>query len=243
MVGTSQGKSFFCGENHMTITQILQEIHKLYEKNTSYPDSSSDDYLLRLSYCNAAIDAWENEKGIVWQTLFTEASGTTSNNVSQYNAPSDFIYPSDYLTIEDAAGNKTFYEFCRPEKVAASKQSDPDKHIYWITGGPGAFKINIYPTPTTANGVAGLTYRLPYFKKATKYSTGSETTEPEMMDHYFIIYWALTQLYLDDENTTQANVVIQIAQDKLANMRIKNEAVPFLQPQGMDDIQFDGFGI
>lgn len=213
----------------------------MYEKNTEYPEASSDDYVLRLSYCNSAINVWATEKHVVWQTLFTDHSFTLSNNVTQYNAPANFEWPSDFLVMVDAAGNETFFEYSRPEQVAEKKAQG--KYIYWITGSPGAFKINISPTPTTANGFAGRTARLPYFKSATTYETGIESTVPEMTDPWFMIYWTLGLLYADDQNTVQARIMVQIAQDKLAGMRTKNEISPFTEPQQSSDIGDDGFGL
>src|SRR5204863_3105475 len=99
-----------------------------------------------------------------------------------------------------------------------------------------------YPTPTTANGMAGKTYKLDYYKKATKYVTGAETQEPEMSDQYFIVNWVLGQLYADDNNDTQAGLNIDIATDKLNSMRTKNESMPFFQRDDVDDGLFGGFG-
>jgi len=50
-----------------------------------------------------------------------------------------------------------------------------------------------------------------------------------MSDPSFIIHDVLSQLYLDDDNTTQATVEMQVASAKIDAMRLANEIDPFYQ--------------
>lgn len=226
------GRSLFYCKN-MLINEALEIIHKLYENNNDFPDSSSEDFIARLEKFNTAIDQWESKvrEGVLWKELFTSAPVTAGGTGSD-NAPADFLWPAGSIWI---GGNE--YSFVRPEKARQIINKYSAKKIFWITGGNGAYKINTYP----AIG-AGTIFDVDYYKKATKFSTGAESTEIEMSDPYFGIYWVLTSLYLDDENSTQADMNLNISNDKIKSMELSNESTPFYQDNALEDINEPGFG-
>lgn len=205
----------------MLIDQAVKTVYSLREKNNDYPDPTSEDYLAILQAINSAVNIWESHlnQGTLWRELFATAPLTISGGVA--NAPSDFLVPSSLVI------NKTAYRYVRPDEGVDIKNDDQTAKVYWITGGRGARKINC-----TTDGDATLNY----YKTATTYTTGAELTPLEMADPYFAIYFALGQLYLDDDNP-QAQFTNDTANEKLTQMKIANEADPFSYDKAV------GFGI
>lgn len=217
----------------MLILDCIKSIYKRFEKSIDEPDVSSEDFLVRLEYCNASIEKWEDEQGIEWKELYGNLSGTLVNGIcNNQTTLADFKRPAGLLKIGEDK-----YTYVRPENVEREVRNNPSKKIYTVTGYKGAFSINVYPVVDGA-------FTLDYRKYATKFTTGEETTPIQMSDPSFIIHDVLAQLYLDDDNGTQANVEIQVASAKMDAMRLANETDPFNSNNGFpDDENFDGFGV
>jgi len=216
----------------MLIADLMRKIYKRFEKSSDEPDNTSEDYLVRLEYVNAEIEKWENEIGIEWKELFATLSGTLVNGVYNNNTGAgtleNFKRPAGFLRIGEDK-----YEYVRPEQVEKEQRENPTKKIYTVTGSKGSYSINVYPA------VSG-DFTLDYRKRATTYSTGTETTEIEMSDPSFIIHGVLSQLYQDDNNNSQASVEMQIANQKMEAMKLANEMPPFWQDNTVpsDNIAF-----
>ncbi len=197
----------------MTIDQAVKIVYALREKNNDYPDNSSEDYIAILQEINAAINLWEQEvhKGVLWRELYTTDTVTISSG--QGSAPSDFLAPASLYN------GSTEYVFTRPELAKTIRVNNPSQKIYWLTGSHGDYTIN---TPDDC------VFDIAYYKKATTYSTGTETQQLEMSDPYFAVNYALGDLYLDDDNP-QAQFKIDQANEKLEAMKIANENSPLYQ--------------
>lgn len=215
----------------MLIEDLMEEIYLDFEKSTDAPDKTSEDYLVRLRYVRKAIDKWENEQGIEWKELYGTIIGTLTNGICNDNVTTlvDFKRPAGFLKIGDDK-----YEYVRPERVESEQRMNENKKIYTVTGSKGTFSINVYPAVSDS-------FTLDYRKEATKFYTGNETTHIQMSDPSFIIHDVLGQLYLDDDNGSQANVEIQTASAKMDAMRLANEVQPFNNNYQPED-DFDGFG-
>lgn len=216
----------------MTILEAITEIYKMYEKSSEAVDPTSEDFIVRLSYANAAIDKWENEEGMDWKELYAtisdtlDANGQFSNTVTLAN----FKRPAHYLVI-----GTTNYGYVRPERWEVESQGS--RKVYTVTGSKGTHTIKVNPNP------GAVAFTLGYRKTATKFSTGLEATQIEMSDPHFIVHDVLTLLYLDDRNNNQASYELQVAQAKMDAMKRVNETAPFYQPSQIDDDSFKGFGI
>jgi hypothetical protein len=227
----------------MTMTEILQEVHKIYEGDTSYPSTSEDDFITRLAFANQAIGVWENRQGVTWSELYTTHSDTLVADDFQYNAPSDFRRHAGFLRIQRADGALTYLRHIQNELVRPTIEDNQSAQLYWITGGSRSRFININPTPTTINELAGLTFYLPYYKRATRYTTNNLSTEPEMENHDFIINWTLASLYQNDQDSANSSVYFQLANTQLLEMETNNNFVASTQSSEISDVQFEGFGI
>ena len=207
----------------MNIEDLMVKIYKLFEKSSDTPDKTSEDYIVRLEYVNSAISDWANEEGIQWKELFGTITDTLTNGVFDLTTITDFKHPAGFVIIGGVP-----YEYVRPEEVEQSQRETPSKKIYTVTGSEGSYKLLVYPI------VSG-DFTLNYRKTPTTYSTGEETTPIQMSDPYYIIHAVIMQLYLDDDNTTQASVEQQIADNKMEAMKLANETVPFLQDDKIPD--------
>lgn len=200
----------------MTLTQIQQRIHQLYEGSTDYPDSDSDDYALRLGLINQAEQVWETEE-VDWRELHGTAS-TTTDGTSQIDAETDFIQPLGQLVITESTGD-VYYPFKRTRDAQRILANNSSEKFYYVTGTPGAYKINVNPTPST-----GLTVTYPYKKSVTQVSSGSDI--PQMSRPLYVVYYVLSKLYeLDGRNDMLTSYNNQ-AYDVMANMKIINEEMP-----------------
>ena len=219
----------------MLITDLITSIYKRFEKSSDTPDSLTEDYIVRLEYVNDAIGKWENEQGITWKELFKTMTGTITNGVCNDNAVTlaDFKRPANSLFI-----GADEYHYIRPANFIEEQTNNPSRKIFTVLGAKGSFEISVFPV------VSG-TFSMGYVKEAYKYTTGTETTpEIEMSDPEFIINDVLAQLYLDDDNGTQANVKIQVAGAKMDSMKLNNEIDPFNNNNNFpQDDNFDGFGV
>ncbi len=213
----------------MTIQEVLNQIHIKYEFNTDFFDMANEDQKVRLALVNDKINMWENENGILWRELYTTVSDTLDSNGS-FNL-TNFILPANRLEI-----GSDYYEYISPELLQEQQKFNSNAKVYTVTGGVSDKTLTVYPNP----GPVGFSLR--YYKKATTYLTGTETTELEMSDPYFVIYSVVAELYLDDGDTEKSSVAIQIATQKLEGMKSKNAAVPVFVDTKQPDYQFKGFG-
>ena len=217
----------------MLISECLTSIYKRFEKSSDTPDPLTEDYIVRLEYVNASIDKWQNEQGIEWKELFGEITGTlTAGMFNNQTTLADFKKPSGQLRV-----GTDKYEYIRPEGFLDEQERNPSRKIYTVMGSRGQYTIKVFP-------VVDGSFTLPYRKYATKYTTGTENTPHiQMSDPEFIIHDVLAQLYLDDDNGTQANVEIQISGAKMEAMRLANETEPFNNDNKIpEDDDFVGFG-
>jgi len=210
----------------------MKSVYRRFEKSSDTPDSTTEDFIIRLEYANAAIDKWENEQGIEWKELYGTISGAMVNGVfNNQTTLNDFKRPAGYLRI-----GSDKYQYVRPENIEVEQRLRPTHQVYTVTGSDGSYSINVYPAVSD-------NFTLDYRKRATKYTLGTETTpEIQMSDPEFIINDVLAQLYLDDDNGTQANVSMQIATGKMEAMRLANETDPFNNNSNFPDDDFAGFG-
>lgn len=214
----------------MLIADAMKSVYKRFEKSTDDPDTTSEDYLVRLDYANRAIRQWENEQGVDWKELSGTLSGTLVNGIcNNQTTLANFKSPLGFLRI-----GTDRYIYVRPERVERETTLYPSKKIYTVTGSKGSKSINAYPAVSAD-------FTLDYKKYATTYTTGEETTEIEMSNPEFLISFVVAMLYMDDDNSSQAQVEMQSATGAMDGMKLDNEKLPFWQDQDEND-NFSGFG-
>lgn len=222
----------------MTLDQILQSVHRIYESNTDYPSSGEEDYTLRTGYVNDAIRIWGETEEVEWNTLYTDlataADGDKTTTVSDttYDMPTNFIKISSLVKIDG-----TYYTYRRPDEVMVEVKNNSSSKFYYITGSPGSYVLNVNPAPTST----GLTIAYNYYKTPTIVS--ATTDVPEMSKPMYCVYYCLSRLYEADSRNDLMQFYDEKAQDVYQQMVIANEVPPFNHPYELYDLDYTTNGV
>lgn len=228
--------------NKMTVDQILQQIHRTYELNADYPASGEDDYALRLGLVNDAITKWSQQESVLWRELYTSLSAastgtkTTTINVSSYATPTDFASISSFPKITSATGS-LYYPFAKNDEVMNLLRDSSSKQFFYISGKPGAYKINFNP----AASATGNTISYDYYKTPAVMTSGSDV--PEMSRPLYIVYDVLASLYEGDIRTDMVTKYLQLAKGVMDEMIVLNEVPPSFNSDQIDDLDYKLSGV
>lgn len=227
----------------MTLTQLQQHIHSMYQGDIDYPTANDDEWTLVLTFILAAIAAWDNEKGILWNELWTTltdaATGDKTVNASDltYAAPDDFRFPGGFVTTT-LDGVTQDWEILKPSAIAQYVGSGATK-CYFTGNDKTGYTLHFISQPTV-----GATIDYPYYK--TPFEPSVAANEVEMSDPWFIIYFVISKRHEIDGEGDRAIKALQEAQGRLMSMRTRNEMPAFMQDNRVPDRDLDtgsgGFG-
>jgi len=218
----------------MTLDQALQKIQRAYEQNVDYPESSEDDYLLRVGLIGDAIESWGTTENINWRELYTTLSAAatgdkvTTSGDAILDMPTDFVRLATSVTI-----NGIKYTYVKPEKVKYTIDNATESTFCYITGTPTAYKLNVYPTPTASS----LTVEYMYYKQPTRPTTGTDVLPMSMPD--YAVYMTLARLYEGDTRNDMVTFNEAKAKGVLDQMIIANELPPANEPLLMGDTAYE----
>jgi len=194
----------------MTVAEILKRVHRKFAKDTDYPETGSEDILVRIDHLNDGIGEWEGKvrEGIYWPELISDTPMTLGGSGTD-------AFPSDFLAFylknnedDDASaitiGNNVWVEVT-PAQGNIAIQEGMSPYVYWKEG------KNLRTLPAISGTI-------PYLRKATRYTTGEESTEPEMADHSFLEDYTVAKVFLDNSDDTLYTVNANSASDKLDAM-------------------------
>lgn len=229
----------------MTLQTYQDILHSLYQGDTSTPESTSTDWAVRLNLLKAAINAWDNEKGILWNELWTQLSAAADGGKTviaatvDYDCPSDFRFLGAYVRTTDSSGDHTYWTVVKPEKSELFKNEDAE--LCFITGNKKTgFDLHFGKQPT-----AGHTINYPYYKEPFEPSAANNVIE--MSDPHFAIYFALAKLHELDGEGDRAMLAMSQAEARLQSMRARNMMPPHYQDGYVPDRDFEigvpGFGV
>lgn len=221
----------------MTVKQILDRVYREYEKDADYLEFTDDDMVLWFDYLKDSLKEWVDEFQDLREvytelSLATDGDKTTVSGQSDYDAPTNFIRPATFIKV----GNNV-YHYLPIEKTEYQKENYPDERWFSVKGYKGAFKIVIYPTPSTT----GTTISYPYYKTITE-PTGENSTV-EITRPNYCVYYILRQLYLDDpinQNLAkeyEAKMIEEVRREKIERIRAVTG-----QRLKADDIYGSGIG-
>lgn len=213
----------------MDEANIQQHIHALYEKNTSYPASTSEDYLVRRQLINDSIDKWggyANAENIKWRQLYTTAT-IALTTATTYTLPANFIEFSSFF--KSVGTGDTYYSYITPDNVLNQQRRDTSRPYFFVTGYPGNYVLNINPAPS----LTGWTSSYSYYKTPTLMTTPTDISE--IPKPYFIIYNVLSTLF-EEERPDLSNKYLQMAADLMKAMGIENELSPALHTSEMPSL-------
>ena len=194
----------------MLIAEILQKAHRKFAKDTDYPTTGTEDILVRLDHVDDAISEWENltQEGYNWKELMTSASLTLAGSGTDA-LPTDFLsFIRQFDQDSELQFGSTIYTEVKAQEGARMEQELQTPYVFWHDGG------NIHTLPAVSG-----TITLSYLKKATRYVTGEETTEPEMANPKFIEDFVTAKVFLDNDDNTLYSAYMTQANEKLIKMK------------------------
>jgi len=219
-----------------TLNDFVSYVNTLYNSSSSAPSSGEEDYTVWTSLANIAVNVWENEEGILWNELFvrladaSDGDKTTVKAQDSYDVPSDFRFPAGgYVWLGDNTA-KTAYKIIKQQELQLY-ENNSENWCYFLMDGSPTLEFN--PNLTLA---ADYTINYAYYKYASKLSSSSDTFE--MADPMFAVYFALAELKKEEGNAAE----LQLAQEKLSAMKVKNEMPTWLQEYSLINKTKQGFG-
>lgn len=225
----------------MDYDDIFEAYYNLYRAEATTPSSTDDEYTVGMRLANEAISRWENYDGTLWQQLYDTRvnNGTGGATIvygdSTYNAPTNFKKGGGKIRLIDSDGNTRFYITLVSVEEAQFKSDDA---IYaYFTGYPGNYVLNI-------NGITqsmdGLTIDYDYYKTATKFTTGTSTTE--MSNPYFIIHRMLANRFRASRNPYYSSA-LRDGEDALKIMQLENNSGTWSNPWSLPDRSGTSWGV
>ncbi len=205
----------------MDFQEIIKQMHVGYAGDTEYPESGSDEMATMVRHANSAITEHERcvREGVQWPELKNDASvacGGTGTDLHGLEFLDFFREPDGRASV--SVGGSLYLVVSAQEGVRADRMGITPYYA-WIEG------KNLRTLPA-ASGTA----EFKYLKKETRFSTGEETTEPEMSDPTMIVQYGIGMMRIDDEDFSQGEVNLSNAQEALRMMKIPN-----LPPSMPDD--------
>jgi hypothetical protein len=220
--------------NPATLADMQQQLHTLYESNVSQPVFGDLDYTVRTGYLNAAIHKWESLDGVLWNELYATNSATaTDGTTTVFTLPTNLNHLTGNVQVLIPSGTYIDYQTI-PEQEAHKHRAADTQTYAFVTGTPGAYSINFTQAPPVGTLV------IPYYKHATELSAASDVTE--VPDPYYLIYSALADLQLYASNYYAYNAAGQQAEAALQSMKVRNESLPYYQPNAVPNLTAYGWG-
>jgi len=230
----------------MTLTQAQTALHKLYIGDNDVPTASDDDWAVRTEFIKMAVNMWENEKGVLWNELWTTRVAAATGDATivgsdlVYATPTNLRFLGGFIRTYNVntTTQQSYWAIASPSEAELFKNIG--RQSAYLTGNKSTgFFIEFFSQPTVDD-----TIDYPYYKEATAPSSGSDVLE--MSDPYFVVYMALSKLHEQDGDGDRATVALTMAEQKLAAMRTLNAMVPNYQanPIPTTDVLLgrEGFG-
>ena len=226
----------------MNFDEIFEAYYTIYQMETDTPASTEDEYIIALRLANEAVNRWDNYDGTYWKELFTtrissgDGTGTISTGVVDYDCPDDFKEAGGLVKLYDSNNAlQQTYKILEPQEVQF--QSEQATYAYF-TGNPGEGHIlHLNPAPTS--NMDGWTIDYTYYKTATRFESGSDTTE--MADPYFVVHRALANRFRGSRNPYYTSAK-KDAEDVLKTMQLQNNSGSWANPWKLADNSGSSWG-
>lgn len=227
-----------------TLTNAQRDLHVLYRGDNSIPVSTDTEWTVALNLFNIGIITWENEKGMLWNELWTTrvlantGDATVGSADLVYTTPTNLRMLGGFVRTYTSVTAQTYWAVIKPEEADLYKNVSW-QHVYLVGNSSAGFSIYFSGQPTV-----GDTIDYPYYKNATALSAAADKIE--MSDPLFAVYFALSKLHEQDGDGDRAATALSIAEEKLASMRTFNAMNPHYQENRIQDLQVmtggSGFG-
>ena len=228
----------------MDYDTIFEAYYAQYRAESDTPTSTDDEYIIGMRYANAAISRWEHYDGTYWKELFTTAQENSTGGVTTitagtktYAAPTAMREAGGTIKVVNSAG-QTVQEYPILEPQQVQFQADNATYAYFTGNPTGGFTLHLNPAPQAS--LDGLDIDYVYYKKATKFTTG--TDETEIANPYFIVHHMLYPRFRASRNPYM-NTALRDAEEALKNMQQDNNSGTWANPWQVEDTSGSEFGV
>lgn len=226
----------------MTLDEIFEAYYTQYRAEADIPESTEDEYPVAMRLFNEAINRWQNYDNTLWnelwQTAQREGDGdiTVVEGTTEYATPDNFKNPGGAVVLKNDAGvTMQRYPLVTPEDVQF--MSDMATYAYFVGSPVDGYVLNLNPAPDATLDGYNIDYL--YYKKATKFATGTDITE--MSDPYFVVHRALANRFRSSRNPYYSSAKTD-AEDSLRTMQLTNNSGTWSNPWSVPDRTGTSFG-
>lgn len=214
----------------MTLIQALDRIHALLEGDTQTP-TAGDDYDLRVSLINDAVEEWAEQSDVHWRELYeTDTSNTGDGTTTSFPLPADFMSLNGNIILYDVVHDA--FTPITPTSVARSSAYVSNGNMTcWIQGSNLVF--NVAPDDDTQ-------IHINYYKRPEPLTDDSDVLP--MSRPRYAIHYVVSRLVEQSGDFTRYNTNMQKAEELMSQMKIDNETLGEGVPNQIQSLSA-GFGI
>jgi hypothetical protein len=172
----------------------------MYESgDDEYPDTDSEEFILRKALLNAVIMSWANKvfQGVPLKELYKTVEGLESGASGDI-----YIELADFMKAERLYVNDQEYQLVGHAKGVKMNQENSSEKVFWVVGSGNSYKVYANPTLTATDDV-----KFSYYRKPTLVTASNTDEYIEMAAPYYAVYSVLAQMYLKDGDVEQYNVI------------------------------------
>ena len=198
---------------------------KVEEKTPSFGSDKAD---LVIDIANQAQEEWARNSKIHWNSLFEERNiGIVDTSVFTYELDDDFLFPSDYIIIEQLDGNRREIPITKPQK-----RNDNKTKVYLSGNNP---KKITFAGDTIDSVLNGGTILMPGYYLPSEIVNSTDLVTAD--DPNWLVYATAAELTRNDpaKEDQYANLIGK-ANDLYLNMITANEDSGYRQDNTMPTI-------
>jgi hypothetical protein len=217
----------------LTLQDIQDRLEVLTNNDSDTPATTDDEWTVRLSLINQAIDVWAFQD-VIWDELWTTYThGATISAATTYTPTfTDFRFPAGKAKFA-LSGAINYVRIVSPEE--AQNFVDTSIKVMYLTGNNNAgWTIHLNWTPASGDGYYGATLSFDYYHYPFKLS--GTTDKPEMSIPQFIVFWVAAQKALQESQNNKFSIFDANATAQLETMKIMAAIDPVNQGQTNDDL-------
>jgi hypothetical protein len=205
---------------------MQQAVSNVYLTSPDQLSSDTQEYSRITAFLNRGALEWKAARSGKWKSLLITTNASYTSGASNMSLPSDYAMnqgqfnSSGYLTIGDID-----YPLIKQENI---DQYPSGTSYFYITGNAGSGYEAVFSQTFVSDGFIPLTYYTENLATDTsgvskeKLTTGTDETKCD--DPLFLVYYALAELFLADDQGSKFQVYQEARQQKLDQM-ISNEYV------------------
>lgn len=199
----------------MTLDEIQNEVHNLYQNGIDVPAFGEDDYTLRTAIINHYIRVWELLDGVKWRELMEVDRSQVMDSASKIiTLDSGFrrLAPRSKVFVIRASDG-----YRKPITIYSQERLDDDdldtNGYCWVSGRNGAFKLNFSGIGQEYIG-GTIQYRFQRFASRL----GQPADVPDLSNPQYLVSMTVARLFKLAGRTTDYQVNFDDAQDALSSM-------------------------